>query len=102
MPSDDHRVGLSFLTCLSKEKLEEAVKASSLLDIQFALFQCDQEGRESGHGVYSVPNWGPLNYCGLAGLMPLLNKMRPSNDLGHPLAANLREGDWMLDYILDA
>ena len=99
-PNEDHRVGLSFLTSLSKEKLEEAVKASSLLDIQFALFQCDQEGEESGHGVYSVPNWGPLNYCGLAGLMPLLDKMRPSNDLGHPLAANLREGDWMLDYIL--
>ena len=100
MPSEHHRVGLSFLTGLSKEELDEALEETSLLDIQFALFQCDQEGRESGHGVYSVPNWGPLNYCGLAGLMPLLEKMRPSNDLGHPLAANLREGDWMLDYIL--
>ena len=100
MLNEDHSLGLSFLASPSMAKLEDAVSPTSLLDIQFALFQCDQEGQESGFGVYSVPNWGPLNYCGLAGVIPLLDKMRPSNDLGHPLAANLRDGDWMLDYIL--
>ena len=45
------------------------------------------------------PGHGELHYCGLAGLLPLLNSTRRDNDLGHPLAANLRSGDWLLDYI---
>ena len=45
------------------------------------------------------PGHGELHYCGLAGLLPVLNSLRRDNDLGHPLAANLRSGDWLLDYI---
>jgi glycogen debranching enzyme len=67
--------------------------------VNFCLYQCDQEGREEGgYGVYDIPNFGRLNYCGLAGLVPLLNRMRPANDLGHPLAANLRAGNWLMEY----
>ena len=48
--------------------------------MNFCLYQCDQEGgEEGGFGVYDVPNYGRLNYCGLAGLVPVLNRMR------HPL-----------------
>jgi len=75
------------------------LRAVGLPEVQNCLYQCDQEGREYGFGAYDIPSYGPLNYCGLAGLVPLLNRMRPTNDLGHPLAANLRAGDWMMDYI---
>jgi hypothetical protein len=28
----------------------------------------------------------------------VLNKIRPNNDLGHPLCNNIRDGDWLADY----
>nr|XP_022905345.1 glycogen debranching enzyme isoform X1 [Onthophagus taurus] len=81
--------------------LTQVVNQMSLADINRALYRCDQEERDEGHnsGVYSIPNYGPLVYCGLQGIISLLAKIRPTNDLGHPLCCNLREGDWLIDYI---
>lgn len=38
-------------------------------------------------------------YVPFAGLMSVLADIRPKNDLGHPLCANLREGDWLIDFV---
>ena len=35
-----------------------------------------KEGKECGYGVYGIPGYGDLNYCGLAGLFPLLRKVK--------------------------
>ena len=99
-PQPLQETALASLQALDCAGLEEASHSLSLLALQYTLFQCSEEGREAGAGAYSVPGWGDLHYCGLAGTVPLLEKMRPGNDLGHPLAANLREGDWLLDYTL--
>lgn len=37
--------------------------------------------------------------CASAGLMSVLADIRPNNDLGHPLCANLRQGDWLIDFV---
>lgn len=29
----------------------------------------------------------------------MLANIRPNNDLGHPLCVNIRDGNWMIDYI---
>lgn len=38
--------------------------------------------------------------CYFAGVVSLLSEIRVINDLGHPLCGNLRDGDWLPDYIV--
>ncbi|KAK5982124.1 hypothetical protein GCK32_003796 [Trichostrongylus colubriformis] len=72
----------------------------TLQDFNHLLFTSDAEERVSiDQGAYNVPLFGSLVYCGLQGLMPLLDQIRINNDLGHPLCANLRAGTWLCDYI---
>lgn len=34
-----------------------------------------------------------------SGLMSALAEIRPKNELGHPLCHNLRQGNWLMDFI---
>lgn len=80
----------------------EAAKDLSLNDLNALLFKCESEEREASagtFGVYNVPNYGYLVYAGLQGFVSVLKEIVLNNDLAHPLACNLREGCWALDYI---
>lgn len=92
-----------FRTECGKEyiELKEIISRMNLVDLNFALFQCDQEERDHGRGcgAYDIPNYGALVYCGLQGVISPLSEIAPNNDLGHPLCNNLREGNWLMDYI---
>jgi glycogen debranching enzyme len=52
-----------------------------------------------GDGVYAIPDYGALVYCGLEGWMNPLRHIMDNNDLGHPLCEHLRQGTWAMDYI---
>ncbi|ALC41670.1 CG9485, partial [Drosophila busckii] len=85
------------------EALQALVSKLDLTALSRALFSCDQEERDMGLGgsAYDIPNFGPLVYCGLQGFVSLLTEISPRDDLGHPLCNNLRDGNWMMDYIAD-
>lgn len=81
---------------------DEAFAELSLIDLNFVLYRCEAEERDSSDGqdgVYAIPNHGPLVYAGLQGWWSVLEDIIRYNQLGHPLCDHLREGQWALDYI---
>lgn len=82
------------------EEMHETMDSMTLSDMNVALYRCEKEETEDGRpGSYIVPGFGPLIYCGFQGVMSLLSEVRPKNDLGHPLCDNLRQGNWLPEYI---
>ncbi|RWS27560.1 glycogen debranching enzyme-like isoform X2 [Leptotrombidium deliense] len=83
--------------------LEQVLRNISLCDLNYVLFRIDQEEKDerSDAGVYNIPNFQSLNYCGIAGLMFYWKDIRTKDDLGHPICDNLRDGDWLPKYIAD-
>ncbi|XP_071397544.1 glycogen debranching enzyme, partial [Centroberyx affinis] len=81
--------------------LETIMSRLTLADMNMLLYRCDAEEKEDGGGCYDIPSWLPLKYGGLQGLMSVMAEIRPKNDLGHLFCDNLREGDWMIDYVSD-
>ncbi|XP_030630081.1 glycogen debranching enzyme isoform X2 [Chanos chanos] len=82
-----------------KTPLAQIMSKLSLADMNVLLYRCEAEEQEDGGGCYNIPNWTPLKYAGLQGLLSVMAKIRPNNDLGHPFCDNLRQGDWMIDYV---
>lgn len=82
-----------------QKPLAQIMSKLSLADMNVLLFRCDAEEQEDGGGCYGIPGWESLKYAGLQGLISVMANIRPNNDLGHPVCANLRQGDWLLDFI---
>ncbi|CAF1026829.1 unnamed protein product [Didymodactylos carnosus] len=85
----------------SKSKFQLIVKSLSLIDLNRVLYRCSPEeiADENDFDVYGIPEHGKLNYCGLQGLMSELDKIKMKNDLKHPLCQNVKEGNWLIDYV---
>ncbi|KAI9812998.1 MAG: hypothetical protein M1832_006435 [Thelocarpon impressellum] len=100
IPGAEHAVGLeNFVTSGAKEAFGKV----DLIDLNFILYRCEPEERDSSggqDGVYNIPQSGPLVYAGLQGWWSVLKGIIRNNDLGHPLCQHLRDGQWALDYIV--
>lgn len=97
-PGAEHSEGLdSFVTTGARK----AFSKLSLVDLNFVLYRCEAEERDSSDGrdgVYTIPNHGSLVYAGLQGWWSVLRDVIRNNELGHPICNHLREGQWALDY----
>ncbi|KAF1355279.1 hypothetical protein BDV97DRAFT_345156 [Delphinella strobiligena] len=99
IPGADHTEGLEkYITSGARE----AFKELDLIDLNIVMYRADSEEKAStdgADGVYSIPNFGALVYCGLQGWMSVLKDVIKNNDLGHPICDHLRQGTWAFDYI---
>ncbi|CAK7568449.1 MAG: bifunctional 4-alpha-glucanotransferase/amylo-alpha-1,6-glucosidase [Sporothrix epigloea] len=100
IPTAEHSSGLdTFVTSGAKH----AFGGLSLVDLNFLLYRCEAEERDSSagqDGAYNLPGYGSLVYAGLQGWYSILKDVVPENNLAHPLCQNLRDGQWALDYIV--
>lgn len=69
----------------------------NLNDINYILFRCKEE---DNFEPYSLPGFCNFTYTGLYGLMFHLEKVRENQDQAHPLSQNLRDGNWLSEYIV--
>lgn len=99
IPAAEHDTGLdAYVTSGARAAFAEV----NLVDLNFILYRCDAEERDSSdgkHGVYEIPGHGKLVYAGLQGFWSVLRPIIESNNLGHPLCEHLRSGQWALDFI---
>ena len=65
----------------STSEIVQVINQLDIIDLNYILFRSNiEEKDDSGHGVYVLSN-GPFVYCGLAGVMFHLAKIRTHNDL---------------------
>lgn len=69
----------------------------NLCDINYILFRRQEE---DNFEPYALPGFCDFTYTGLYGLMYHLQKVRENQDQAHPLAKNLRDGNWLSEYIV--
>lgn len=111
LPNDDEIKGMagvglgdSFSLASNPPSLEVAVSKLGLNTLNILLFRSQPEEAARRDlpncSTYNVPGYGNLFYAGLAGFIPLLNQIRKYRDMGHSLCENLRQGNWVLDYIV--
>jgi len=83
--------------------IEHIISRLSLADMNRIIYRCDQEERDEGRGaaVYDLPNYGPLVYAGFQSIISLMSDIRVKNDLGHPLCCNLRQGNWLMECVVE-
>ncbi|KAL7749490.1 bifunctional 4-alpha-glucanotransferase/amylo-alpha-1,6-glucosidase [Sorochytrium milnesiophthora] len=82
--------------------IQQACEPLDLNDINVVLYRVDNEERDmtGDNGAYGIPNCEATTYCGLEGFASILKQVMRSNDLGHPICQNLRDGPWMMDYVV--
>lgn len=74
----------------------------SLGALNHLLFRCEPEERDikPSRGPYALSNFGPFRYSGLAGVIFLANQLKRLPSQNHELLQNVRQGDWLIDYLL--
>lgn len=73
------------------------ISGCNLTDLNLLLFQHSNEANNSS---YEIPNYGKLFYCGLQSVFDAIQEAFRFNNLDHPICQNIRQGDWLIDYLI--
>lgn len=73
-------------------------------ELNILLFHSDAEEKDKfpDLGVYNIPDYGSARFCGFFGIYWILehDQIIMKHDLGHPLCENIRQGDWLMNYLI--
>ena len=98
-PQVNHSLSLEFPIA----KLEVLLRKLSFVDFNILLFRTNEEERavtQGTIGVYNLPEYGDLSFCGLWSVALLFKTIQRSSQMDHPLMENLRKGNWLILYML--
>ncbi|CAD8122387.1 unnamed protein product [Paramecium sonneborni] len=83
----------------SQQQLFNELTSSQL---NYLLFMSEPEERDKNNkGLYFIPNYRQLIYAGFAGPRSATREAQTINNLAHPVCENLRNGNWLIDYLND-
>ena len=71
-------------------------------ELNHLLFRCEQEEKDISRGKrgpYGLAKYGEFKYAGLQSFVHLIRQLKVSGDMGDEFLDNIRQGDWMIDYI---
>ncbi|CAF3932255.1 unnamed protein product [Rotaria sordida] len=85
----------------STSQFNKIINKLTLIDLERIIYRTSIEEKSDGKGFdcYIIPDYGILNYCGLQGQILILEKIRLFNQIKHPFIINLKQGNWLMDYI---
>ncbi|CAF3847295.1 unnamed protein product [Rotaria sp. Silwood1] len=84
-----------------RSQFNHIIKQLTLVDLERVIYRTSIEEQSDGKGfdVYLIPDYGKLVYCGIQGQISILDKIRLFNQIKHPFIINLKQGNWLMDYI---
>lgn len=84
-------------------KVDNFIDGINILQLNYLLFSCDSEelSRTSYRGTYTIPNYLKLCFSGFESLFIEFKKLRNSQNIGHQICENIRQGDWLLKYHIE-
>jgi glycogen debranching enzyme len=77
---------------LKSDDLGAIIEKLNPVTLNYVLYRC----KEEEGSIYAIPNYGELVYGGLQGIASILDSVSFSNDLGHAICCNLRNGKWLM------
>jgi len=85
----------------SQSNLQQILRQLKLIDFNRVLYRSSNEEISDGKGfdVYQIPSYGSMVFCGIQGQIVLFDQIRLDNNIKHPLIQNLKQGNWLLDYV---
>lgn len=80
------------------DSFKQQMRSLKASDVNYLLFQCEQEQQETQHKKGYKVGKDTLVYQGIAGVYSQVKRSMETNDLGLLLYDNVRQGDWLMAY----